>query len=229
MRLVVLDYAAVWRDARLAVGKCIKSINHLVARSSGLEIYDYFSLVGGVVVDFADFYFALLLRLENGIDERGSILSVGQVVDYESLVVALLDFGTHAHLTAPLAIVVTAHVDISARSLEVGIKLEFLAAEISHGSIEQLIEVVRKDFARQTHSDTLGALGEQQRELHREGDRLLFAAVVGESPVGDFRAIDHVEGKVGKTGFDVTSGGSAVAGEHVAPVTLSLDKHFLLT
>ena len=86
-----------------------------------------------------------------------------------------------------------------------------------------------KDFARQTHRDTLGTLSEQQREFHGKGYRLLLAAVVGESPVGDFRAIDHVEGKVGQTCLDVTAGSSAVAGEHVTPVTLRLDEHFLLT
>ena len=47
-------------------------------------------------------------------------------------------------------------------------------------------------------------------------------------PVGGLGVEHRVEGKLGKTGFDVSSGSSTVAGQYVAPVALGVDEQLLL-
>ena len=97
------------------------------------------------------------------------------------------------------------------------------------GRIDDLVEVVGQDFTRQSHSDALGALCQQQRELGGQGKRLALASVVGEAPVGDLGVIDRVERELAEACLDVTGRCSTVAGEDVAPVTLGVDEQFLLS
>ena len=49
---------------------------------------------------------------------------------------------------------------------------------------------MRQDLRRKTHSNTLHALGEEQRKLNGKVDRLLLAAIVGQLPGGDL-VIEH--------------------------------------
>ena len=98
-----------------------------------------------------------------------------------------------------------------------------------HSGINYLVEVVRQDLARQTHRDTLGALGEQQRELGGQCERLALAAVIGQAPVGHLGIIDRIQGEFAQAGLDVTAGSRTVAGEDVTPVTLGVDEQLLLS
>ena len=107
--------------------------------------------------------------------------------------------------------------------------MELLAAQVVHSGINHLVEVVRQDLARQTHSDTLGALGEQQGALGGQRERLALAAVIGQAPVGHLGVIDRIQCKFAQAGLDVTASSRTVAGEDVTPVTLGVDKQLLLS
>ena len=85
-----------------------------------------------------------------------------------------------------------------------------------------------KDLARQSHSDTLRPLRQEEGEFHGEGNRLLVSSVVGQFPLRSFRIEHHVEGKFGETCLDVTCSGRVIAGEDVSPVALAVDKEVLL-
>ena len=111
---------------------------------------------------------------------------------------------------------------------EVGVELEGFVVEVGDGGLTQLIEVVGQDLRREAHGNALGALCEQERELHGQHDGLLVAAVVGELPLGGLGVEDHVEGELRQARLDVATGGGIVAREDVAPVTLAVDEQLLL-
>ena len=223
LRFLVHDDAAVGPDGDFAVGEGIQGINGDVAARAGLQRDDNLGGGTGVVLDLADFYLATLTGLEDGLDDVTRGLAVGHVLDQQRLVVKFLDFGTHAHVAAAFAVIVVAHVDVASR-LEVGIEVELLAAQVADGGVNDLVEVVGQDFARQTDGDTLGTLCEQQRELGGQGERLTLTSVIGHAPVGHFGVIDRIKGKFAQACLNITSGSRTVAGEDVTPVTLGVDK-----
>ena len=147
--------------------------------------------------------------------------------DREGTVVDFLDFGAHLHAAAPLAVVVFGHIDVAAR-LEIGVEVELLAPQIGYGRLQNLVEVVRQNLRRQTNGNTLGPLGQQQGEFHRQRHRLLLAAVVREFPLGRLGIEHHVEGKLREARLDVTGSGSRVAREDITPVSLTFDEQVLL-
>ena len=87
---------------------------------------------------------------------------------------------------------------------------------------------MRQDAAGQTDGDALDALREQQRELHRQRDRLLVAPVVARRPGRDLGSEDHVERELAQPRLDVSRRRRVVAGEDVAPVALGVDEQILL-
>ena len=185
------------------------------------------------VLHFAHLDFALLRGLQYAVDEGGGLggraggLAERQLRDGQRLAVALLYLGAHSDHAAALSVVVARHIDGAARG-KVGIEMKLLPAQIFHGSLTDFAQIVGQYLARQTYGDAFGALRQQQRELHRQRDGLLVAAVVGEFPFRRLGVEHHVEGKLRQTRLDVTSGSSVVAGEDVAPVTLTVDQQILL-
>lgn len=162
---VVVDDAAVGRDADLAVGEGVERVDGLVRRYARGQMYENLHLGGRVVIDLANLYLALLGSLQYGVDERRGGLAIGNLGDGQRLVVHFVDTGTHAHRTAAFTVVVAGHVDETAR-LEVGVEHEVLTLEVAHGGIAQLVEVVGENLRRQTYGNTLDALCQQEGELH---------------------------------------------------------------
>ena len=68
-----------------------------------------------------------------------------------------------------------------------------------------------------------------ERVLHRQGDRLLVASVVGELPLGGLGVEHRVEGELRQAGLNVSRGCCTVAGQYVTPVTLRVDEQVLLS
>ena len=145
VRLVVVDDTAVGRDAHLAVGEGIEGIDGLVGRGTGYEVNQYLGMLGRIVVDLANLDFPLLLRFEYRLDERRGGLAVGYLDDGEGAVVELLDFGTHLHAAAPLAVVVFGHVD-EAAGLEIGIEVKLFAPQIGHSRFQNFVEIVGQNL-----------------------------------------------------------------------------------
>ena len=151
-------------------------------------MHEYLGLGGGDVVDFPYFYFALVVGFQYRVDDDGCRFSVGYFGDGQCALVAFLDFGPYLYRAAPFAVVVAGDVDESA-GLEVGIERERLPLQVGDGGVEQLVEVVRQDFDRQSHGDAFHALCQQEREFGGQCDGFFVAAVVGGTPFGDFGAV----------------------------------------
>ena len=117
-------------------------------------------MFGRIVVDFSDFDFTLFECLQNRVDHHARGLAVRNFGHGQRLVVNLLDFGSHLHCASALTVVITAHIDKASRR-KIGIKRELLTAQISHTSIENLIEVMRQNLRRQTYGNTLHSLKKQ--------------------------------------------------------------------
>ena len=190
--LAVVDDAAVGRDAHLAVGEGIESVDGLVRRRAGRQVHQYLDVARCQVFHFAYLDFALLAGLHDGVAHAGHGLAVGYLADGQRLVVHLLDARADAHRTAAFTVVVLRHVDAAPR-LEVGIERERFAPQTGYA---QLVEVVRQDLGRQADGNAFHALHQQQGELDGQGDRLAIAAVVGQLPLGGLGVEHHVEGKL---------------------------------
>ena len=227
MRFPIGNDTTVWRDAHLAIGECIERVDGAIARRAGQQMHDDVGMFRRVVVDFAHLDFAFFLRLYNRFDDGARRAAVWDVGYFQRLVVDFLDFRTDTHRTATLAVVVFRHINKTARR-KVGIKRELLAAKISNGSIENFIEIVRQYFGRKPDGNALRPLRQQQREFHRERQRLRLAPVVGHCPIGRFRVEHRFERKFRKARFDISRRGGTVARQDVAPVSLRFHKQFFL-
>ena len=147
LRFLVVDDAAVWRDVDFAVGEGIERVDGLVRRHARRQMHLDFHVGSRVVIDFLGLDFSLFDGFQNRLDERDRGLGIGNFADDERFLVEFLDFCTHFQHAAALSVVVFRHVDAAARR-EVGEKLEILAAQVAHGSVAQLVEVVRKHLCR---------------------------------------------------------------------------------
>src|SRR5437899_12502107 len=96
------------------------------------------------------------------------------------------------------------------------------------GGIDQLIEIVREDFAREADRDPFHALGQQQWKLHGQRDGLLFSPIIGWLPEGGLWIERYLQRKLGQSRFDVTRRGGPVACQNVDPIALSIDEQLAL-
>ena len=232
-RLVLIDNTAVGRDADFAVRTGIQGIDGLVGTGPRHQMNQDFHARRRHVLHLAHLDLAFLGGLQDAVDELAGLLrrtrglAEGYLRDGEGLGVALLDFRTHPHHAASLAVVVFRHIDAAPRG-EVRIELEGLVVEISDSRIAQLVQVMRQDLRAESHGNTLGSLCQQQRELHGQRDGLLVAAVVAELPLRRLRVEDHIEGELRQACLDISSGSGIISREDIAPVTLTVDEQFLL-
>ena len=143
-RLIVIDYAAVWRIVHLTFSECIERIYRLVARSLSLEVNTYLYVFRCIIVDFLDIEFAFFVRLHNRIHQHARSHSVWHLYNLQRLIVDLLNLGTNRQFTATLAIVVFRHIH-HAPGWKIGIEFELFATQISHRRIAQFAEVVRQN------------------------------------------------------------------------------------
>ena len=213
-------------EGALAVGGGVELLDRLLRVGAGGERENDLGVVAGAVVDVLD---GDLLGaggvLDRG-DERLGRLAVGKLGHDDLLVAALLaHLELRAHADAPVAVLVAGAVGEAAGG-EVGEELRRrlrVLDELDLGA-QQLDEVVREDVGRHADGDAVGAEHQQERELAREQDRLLVAAVVARDVGGRLFVEDLVAREVREAALDVARGGGLVAGEDVAEVALALDE-----
>ena len=117
-------------------------------------MHDDLHLFSGVVLDLFDFDFALVVRLENAVDQGAGGHPVGHFAHHERLAVELVDAGANAHPVSAQSVVVILHVGHAARC-EVGVQLEPLVLVVCNARIDQLHKIVRQDLARQSNGDAI--------------------------------------------------------------------------
>ena len=228
MRLLVVDDAAVGRDGDFTIGEGIKRIDGLVTRNARHQMNDNLSMVAGEVIETLNLDLTLFDCLSYRLDERIGGFTKRHIGDTQRLLVDLVDATTYLDDAATSTIVIFRNVDEATRR-EVGVKLKRFAFETGNRRIEQFVEVMRQDLRRKTHSNTLHALGEEQRELDGKVDRLLLATIVGKLPRCDLIIEHHLEREFRKASLDVTWCGCRIAREDIAPVALTVDEQFLLS
>ncbi len=117
--LVVLDHHRVRRDAQLTIGEGIERIDGVVRRYARSEVDGDLDVLGRVVLDVAHLDLALVVGLDDALDQAGGGGAVGDLGDDQRLVVLLADAGPRTHAAAALALVVVAHVGQTGRG-EIG-------------------------------------------------------------------------------------------------------------
>ncbi len=222
------DDAGVGGDGEFAVAEGVEGVAGLVGVSAGGEVDEDVGVCGGVVLDFLDFDFSFFASGDDGVHEAAGGGAEGDFGDAEDAFFGGVDAGADADFSAAEAIAVVGGIH-DAGGGEVREEGEGLVAEDGDGGVDEFVEVVREDFAGESDGDALDALGEEDRELHGEGDGFLVSSVVAGEPLGGLGVEDDVEGVYGEAGLDVAWCGCAVAGEGVSPVSLGVDEEFLLT
>ena len=139
--LIVLDDTTVGRETDLTISKGIKRVDRLVGRDTGCQMHEDLHVLGRIVVHLLDLDLALLVRFQYGIDHGRGRFPIRDLGDDQSLVVDLAYFRPDLHRTAPLTVIVTGNINIAAR-LEIGIKRERLAPQVSDRGIDQFVEVM---------------------------------------------------------------------------------------
>lgn len=227
LRLIVGDNTGVGRDAHLAIGEEVERVDGLIRRDAGGELDVELYILGGIIRYALDLDLAAVVSLQDAIDKRRRSDAVRDIADDKGLCVQLFDACPYANLASARAIVIVGHVNHAAR-LEIGVKLKATALEVPDSGLDELAEIVRKNLSREAHRNAVCALREQQRELHRECYRLIFASIVRELPCCGLAIESNLIGELRKAGLDVTWCGCGVARAHIAPVTLRLDEKIFL-
>ena len=226
--LVFEDNAAVGRQTHFAICERIKRIQHLVRRDVVGQVHHHFDLIGGVVLNLLDFDLSLVVGFENAVNQRSRGHAVRNLPNHQRLAVHLVDARTHSHAIAAETVVVILHVRHPA-CREVRVELEAFVLIVGNASVDQLDEVVRKDFAGQTHGNPIHPTRQQQRKLHRKRFRLFVPAIVGRQPRRRLCVEEHLEGKLAELDLDVTGCRRTVASKDVSPVSLAVEEQFALT
>ena len=182
---------------------------------------------GGVVLNFGYLQLAFFHGILDALDKGFCGGAVGDFGDADELFGAGVQLGSAAQAAVAGAIVVAAHIQQPPGG-EIRVKLEFLAAQVVNGGLNEFVEVMRQDKAVHAHGNAQRTLSQQQREFHGQGHGLLVAAIVAELPFRHLRAVHHFLGELGEAGFDVSRSSGGVAGENVAPVTLRVDEQAFL-
>ena len=226
--LVVKNHACVRSDRNLAGSECIKCIDCLVRRHVIRQGDDDVHLVSCEIVDLLDLDLAGFLCLKNGLDHHWGCLAERNLCDCQGVLVNLLDLCADLDLaTLALAAVLRAVCRTSCE--EVREDLEILALKNRDGSVDELIEVMRKDLRCETSADTLCTLCKQDRELDWKFHRLLVAAVVRCHPVGGLRIEDNLLSELAQARLDITGSCVRVTGQDVTPVSLAVNEIVSLT
>ena len=225
--LLLVDDAAVGRDAHFAIGEGVERVDGLIAGDAGGEMHEYVYFGRRVVVHTAYLYLPFLYGFQDTVDERGRGLAVGKFGYGQRLAVYLDYLGAYFHGASALAIVVSGNVD-AAPCLEVGVEAEVLAAQEGDGRIAYFAEVVGQNLGGEAHGYSLHALRQEKGELYGQRDGLFLASVVGKLPLRHLRVENHFEGKLREPRFYVPGRGGAVAGHDVSPVSLRVDEQVLL-
>ena len=187
-----------------------------------------FHFCSRIVVHLLSLYLSLVDGFEDGVDKRGGGLRERYLADDYGLRVELLYLSPHLHHASTLTVVVSCHVNGSACG-EVREELEVLSAQVMYGGVADFHEVMRQNLRAEAHGNALRALCKKEREFGRKRDRLLVSSVVRELPESGFGIENHVERKLRESCLDVTRCSSAVTGEYVTPVTLTVHQQILLT
>ena len=88
---------------------------------------------------------------------------------------------------------------------------------------------MRERFARQAHGNPFHPGSEQQRELDGQRLRLLVTAVIALQPRCRLRVEEDLFAEFAEPNLDVTRSGSAVPGEDVSPVSLTVQQQVFLS
>ena len=120
MRFVVSDYAAIGRYTDFTVRKCIQRINRLIRGYARRKVNEDLHITGCIIVDLLDFYFPLVVCLQNGLNNGRGCFSIGDFADNKCFVIKFGNLGSHFNGTSALAIVVLGYIDRSPR-LKIGI------------------------------------------------------------------------------------------------------------
>ena len=154
-------------------------------------MYDNLCDLGREVVYLPDLYLALLLGLDDGVAEVAGGLSEWHLRDFYGVLVNFLDFRADLDGSASSSVVVFAAVHIST-GRKVRIDFERAILKYGYGCVDEFIEIVWQNLGGETYGYALGALGEQEREFHREFDRLVELAVIGAHEIGGLRVEDDL-------------------------------------
>ncbi len=158
---------------------------------------------GGIVLDLLDLDLALVIGLNDGVNDTGGSRSKRNLRNDQRLFVVYGNLGAASDTTTSFAVVVLREI-CNAPRRKIGVDLDPAAAEVRNRGIDELNKIVRKHLGRKTHRNTLHALGQEKGKLHGKRHRLLGTAVVTGLPFGDFRIEGHLQGKLAQTRFDVT-------------------------
>ena len=178
------------------------------------------------IADRADCDLLLLDRLFNRADHRFGGLHTRKLRDKELVDALFLDARTDLDSAKPL--VVFADIHDPAR-LEIGhdvygSRLLLRLLDDLNLCFQQLDEVVRQNAGGQAHGDALGAEHQEQRELGRQGHRLLVASVVARNKVGQILVEQFVARQFGQTTLNISRRRRIVACEDVAEVALAFNE-----
>ena len=176
--LVVVDDAAVGRNAHLAIGEGIECIDGLVARHAGRQVDEDFHLFGSEILNLPNFDASLFGRFLDAFAEGVHRFSIGKFGDGNRFAVALFDARPHLHTASTETVVVLENIYQTAR-LEVGIDLKRLSTQVVDGRLTEFAKIVRKDFGTEPDGNAFRSLSKKEGKFDRERYRFFVAPIVG--------------------------------------------------
>ncbi len=123
-------------------------------------------MLGGVVFDALNLDFSFIGRRHDAFHQVPRRGAEGNFGDAQKTFFLGGNARPHSQSTTPQAVAILAGIH-DAPGREIGHKSEGFVAENRNAGIDELDEIVRQDLACKTHSNSLHALGQQQRKFDR--------------------------------------------------------------
>jgi hypothetical protein len=217
---LLLDDDGAQRGGDFALGEDVERLDGLLDVGVGGEGDFDLDLAGGVVADGLGLDLALLGGVFDGPDERFGGHAVGQLADDEGGLVLLIDDGAQADLAAAF---VVSRASIRPPWGKSGTSLRAFSGgwRSGPGAVRRSCAAGRGWTGRRR---CFRAEHEQQRQLGRQHDGLLVAAVVGGDELGEVGIEQLRGGEIRQAALDVARRGGGIAGVDVAEVALAFDQ-----
>ena len=135
----------------------------------------------GAVFNFSDAHFALVYRFEHRVDETRCGRTEGDLADDEFLRLYFLNAGAHLNAASAETVVVVSDIGDTALG-KIGEEFEGLFPEDGDARVDEFVKIVWEDFAGKADRNALGPVGEDERKLRRQSNRLLVSPVVARGP-----------------------------------------------
>ncbi len=140
-------HTCIGRNTHFTISERIQSINGDICRNTSSKINMNFYFLRGNICYFLDFDLTLIIRFGDTLHQLGSRNTKRHIPYHQCFFIQLLNMSTYTNFATSFPFIIVRHINHTS-CLEIGIDLKLFAFQVFDGSINQLTEIMGKNFGR---------------------------------------------------------------------------------